>query len=145
MSAAGRSSGIGAGSMLAVARLDHPGARCQRGVDDTVGVEYVSRVPRPPLDELIDDLYYLEGAPPYARLTLPPMPAALLIVNLGAPFRIRGGADVEMAEYADGCVITMPTRAYEFCYPVWTRSVGVQVKPWGLAPFLRMPAAELCD
>jgi hypothetical protein len=35
-----------------------------------VGVEYVSRVPRPPLDGLIDDLYYLEGAPPYARLTL---------------------------------------------------------------------------
>ena len=56
-----------------------------------VGMEYVSRVPRPPLDGLIDDLYYLEGAPPYARLTLPPMPAALLIVNLGAPFRIRAG------------------------------------------------------
>ncbi|GLW20865.1 hypothetical protein Mame01_09080 [Microbispora amethystogenes] len=43
-------------------------------------------MPRPPLDGLIDDLlYYLEGAPPYARLTLPPMSAALLIVNLGAP------------------------------------------------------------
>jgi hypothetical protein len=39
-------------------------------------MEYVSRVPRAPLDGLIDDLYYLEGAPPYARLTLPPMPAA---------------------------------------------------------------------
>lgn len=52
-------------------------------------------MPRPPLDGLIDDLYYLEGAPPYARLTLPPAPAALLIVNLGAPFRIRGGTDLE--------------------------------------------------
>jgi len=67
----------------------HPRARCRRGVGDTVRVEYVSRVPRPPLDGLIDDLYYLEGAPPYARLTLPPMPAAVLIVNLGAPFRLR--------------------------------------------------------
>ena len=56
-------------------------------------MEYVSRVPRPPLDGLIDDLYSLEGAPPYARLTLPPSPSALLIVNLGAPFRIRGGTD----------------------------------------------------
>ncbi len=82
-----------------------------------MGVEYVSRVPRPPLDGLIDDLYYLEGAPPYARLTLPPMPAALLIVNLGAPFRIRAGTDIETAEYADGCVVTMPTRALEFGYP----------------------------
>jgi AraC-like DNA-binding protein len=101
-------------------------------------------VPRPPLDGLIDDLYYLAGTPPYARLTLPP-PAALLIVNLGAPFRIRAGTDIETAEYADGCVVTTPTRALEFGYPLRTRPVGVHVKPWGLAPFLPMPAAELCD
>ena len=108
-------------------------------------MEYVSRVPRPPLDGLIDDLYYLEGAPPYARLTLPPMPSAVLIVNLGAPFRIRAGTDIEAAEYADGVVLTTPTRALEFGYPPGTRSVGVHFKPWGLAPFLPMPAAELCD
>jgi AraC-like DNA-binding protein len=102
-------------------------------------------VPRPPLDGLIDDLYYLEGAPPYARLTLPASPAALLIVNLGAPFLIRAGTDVETGEYADGCVVTTPTRALDFAYPPWTRSVGVHFKPWGLAPFLPMPAAELCD
>lgn len=116
-----------------------------RRVGDAICVEYVSRVPRPPLDGLVDDLYYLAGTPPYARLTLPPAPAALLIVNLGAPFRIRGGTDREMSEYADGCVITMPTRAYEFGYPPRTRSVGVHFKPWGPAPFLPMPATELCD
>ncbi|MET8360893.1 DUF6597 domain-containing transcriptional factor [Micromonospora sp. NPDC005171] len=108
-------------------------------------MEYVSRVPRPPLDGLIDDLYYLAGASPYGRLTLPPMPAALLIVNLGAPFRIRAGTDIEAAEYADGCVVTTPTRAFEFGYPRPPRSVGAHVKPWGLAPFLPMPLAELCD
>ncbi len=97
---------------------------------DTRRMKYVSRLPRAPLGGLIDDLYYLEGAPPYARLTLPP-PAALLIVNLGAPFRIRGGIDLETREYVDGCVVTMPTRAWEFGYPPWTRSVGVHFKPWG--------------
>lgn len=110
-----------------------------------MGVEYVSTVPRPPLDGLIDDLYYLEGAPPYARLTLPPAPTALLVVNLGAPFRIRAGTEIETAEYADGCVVTTPTRAWEFHYPPRTRSVGVHFKPWGPAPFLPVPAAELCD
>jgi AraC-like DNA-binding protein len=110
-----------------------------------VGVEYVSRAPRPPLTGLIDDLYYLAGASPYARLTLPPMPGALLIVNLGAPFRIRAGTGPEAAGYADGCVVSVPTRAVEFGYPMRTRSVGVHFKPWGLAPFLPMPAAELCD
>jgi AraC-like DNA-binding protein len=108
-------------------------------------VEYVSRVPRPPLDGLIDDLYYLEGAPPYPRLTLPPMPSAVLIVNLGAPFRVRAGTEIEAAEYADGVVVTTLTRALEFAYPPKTRSVGVHFKPWGLAPFLPVPAAELRD
>ena len=102
-------------------------------------------MPRPPLDGLIDDLYYLEGAPPYSRLMLPAAPAPLLIVNLGAPFLIRAGTAVEAAEYADGCVVTTPTRAWEFSYPPRTRSVGVHLKPWGLAPFLPMPATELCD
>ena len=137
-----RAPGIEAGTPVL---MDPAGRVDPRGVGDTVGVEYVSRVPRPPLDGLIDDLYYLEGAPPYARLTLPPMPAALLIVNLGAPFRIRAGTGTETAEYADGCVVTMPTRALEFGYPLRTRSVGGHFKPWGLAPFLPMPAAELCD
>ena len=102
-------------------------------------------MPRPPLDGLIDDLYYLEGVPPYARLTLPPMPSAVLVVNVGSPFPRRAGTDVETAEYADGCVVTTPTRALEFGYPLRTRSVGVHFKPWGLAPFLPMPATELCD
>ena len=114
-------------------------------VRDNIYMEYVSRVPRPPLDGLIDDLYYLEGEPPYARLTLPASLAALLIINLGEPFRIRGGADRETASYADGCVVTPPTSAWEFGYPPGTRSVGVHVKPWGLAPFLGVPAHELCD
>jgi hypothetical protein len=30
---------------------------------------------------------------------------------------------METAEYADGCVVTMPTRALEFGYPPRTRSV----------------------
>ncbi|WP_436536129.1 helix-turn-helix domain-containing protein [Actinoplanes sp. HUAS TT8] len=105
----------------------------------------MSRVPRPPLNGLIDDLYYLDGTAPYARLMLPPMPGALLIVNLGEPFRIRAGTEAESAEYADGCVISMPTRAFEFGYPPRTRSVGAHLKPWGLAPLLPMPASELCD
>ena len=74
-------------------------------VGNDVGVEYVSRVPGPPLDGLIDDLYYLEGAPPYSRLMLPAAPAPLLIVNLGAPFHIRAGTDREAVKYTDGCVM----------------------------------------
>ena len=108
-------------------------------------MQYVSRAPRPTLEGLVHDIYYLEGRPPYPRLTVPAAPAPLLIVNLGAPFHIRAGNDVKAAEYADGCVVSTPTCAWEFGYPTPTRSVGVHFKPWGLAPFLPMAADELCD
>jgi AraC-like DNA-binding protein len=114
-------------------------------VGDDVTVEYVSRVPGPPLDGLIDDLYYLAGSPPYARLLLPAAPAPLLIVNLGAPFAVRAGTADEDVEYVDGCVVATPTRAWEFGYPTPTRSVGVHFTPWGLAPYLPMSASEWCD
>lgn len=108
-------------------------------------MEYVSRVPPTPLDDLAHDVYYLAGSPPYSRLTLPAAPAPLLIVNLGAPFQIRAGQEVEEVEYADGCVVSTPTRAWDFTYPTSSRSVGVHFKPWGLAPFLPVAAAELRD
>ncbi len=107
-------------------------------------MKYVSRVPRPPLDQLVDDLYYLEGAPPYPRLRLPATPSAVLILNLGERFLI-GGSGARPAEFADGCVLTTGTRHIEFAYPAFTRSVGVHFKPWGWAPFVGIPGSELCD
>ena len=108
-----------------------------------LGVEYVARPPVPALAELAYDLYYLSGVPPYHRLTLPPMPGALLVVNLGDPFRIThsGGTD----EFADGCVWGMLTSRIDFEYPSPTRSVGVHLKPWGLAPLTGVPARAMVD
>lgn len=109
-----------------------------------IPVEYVSRVPQPPLDQLVDDLYYLEGNPPYPRFKLPPMPSAVLILNLGDRFRI-GTSGARPAEFADGCLLTTGTRHLEFSYPAYTRSVGVHFKPWGWAPFVGIPGSEVCD
>jgi hypothetical protein len=44
-------------------------------------MEYVARVPAPALDPIVDDLYHLAGTPPCPRLTIPPMPSALVIIN----------------------------------------------------------------
>jgi AraC-like DNA-binding protein len=107
-------------------------------------VKYVSRVPQPPLDQLVDDLYYLEGTPPYSRLKLPPMPSAVLILNLGDRFLV-GGSQVRPVAFVDGCLLTTGTRHLEFAYPPFTRSVGVHFKPWGWAPFVGIPGSEVCD
>lgn len=107
-------------------------------------VRYVTRVPQPPLDRLVDDLYYLEGTPPYPRLKLPPMPSAVLILNLGAPLH-AGGPAAPPGEFADGCLLTTGTRHLTFAYPAATRSVGVHFKPWGWAAFVGIPGSELRD
>lgn len=107
-------------------------------------MKYVSRVPQPPLDQLVDDLYYLEGTPPYSRLKLPSMPSAVLILNLGDRF-LMGGSGGRAVEFADGCLLTTGARHLEFAYPAFTRSVGVHFTPWGWAPFVGIPGAEVCD
>jgi hypothetical protein len=127
---------------------------CHRGLvrADPIGrrrgycspVRYLSRVPQPPMDQLVDDLYYLEGTPPYSRLKLPPMPSAVLILNLGGRFLI-GHSGARPVEFADGCLFTAGTRHLEFAYPAFTRSVGVHFKPWGWAPFVGIPGSEVCD
>ena len=53
-------------------------------------MEYIGRVPAPPLDSFIDDLYCLTGHPPYRRMKVPPLPSAHLFVNLAGPIRLYG-------------------------------------------------------
>lgn len=106
-------------------------------------MEYVSRLPSPLLAALVDDFYYLAGVPPYPRLTIPPMPSALLVVNLGEPFRITHPGGTE--DFVDGCVWGMLTSRVTFEYPSPTRSIGVHLKPWGLVPFTGVPATAMLD
>lgn len=104
-------------------------------------MEYVARAPVPSLASIVDDLYYLAGTPPYLRLTIPPMPSALVIINLADPFRVThpGGSE----DFADGCVWATPTCLTTAEYPRNTRSVGVHLKPWGLVPLTGVPASTL--
>ncbi|GAA1618578.1 hypothetical protein GCM10009789_85520 [Kribbella sancticallisti] len=102
-------------------------------------MEYFARGPAPALEGIVDDLYYLAGAPPYPRLTIPPMPSALVIINLADPFRVTHPGGTE--DLADGCVWATPSCPTVFEYPRNTRSVGVHLKPWGLAPHTGVPAA----
>jgi AraC-like DNA-binding protein len=109
-------------------------------------MEYVSRVPAPPLDLFIDDIYCLTGVPRHRRMNVPPMPSAHLFVNLGGPARLwDSDVSVPPAVVADGCFTGIWTRRFLFEYPAWTRLVGVHFKPWGMSTFSGIPAAELRD
>jgi AraC-like DNA-binding protein len=109
-------------------------------------MEYVGRVPAPPLDLFIDDIYCLTGVPRYRRVNVPPMPSAHLFVNLGGPVRLwDSDPSVPPAVLTDGWFMGVWTRRFLLEYPAWTRLVGVHFKPWGMSPFADIPAAELRD
>jgi AraC-like DNA-binding protein len=109
-------------------------------------VEYVGRVPAPPLDRFVDDIYCLSGTPRHRRINVPPMPSAHLFVNLGEPARLHDSdPSVPPALLADGWFMGVWTRRFVIEYPARVRLVGVHFKPWGLAPFTGVPASELRD
>src|ERR1700722_18057064 len=109
-------------------------------------MEYVGRVPGPPLDRYVDDIYFLTGMPRHCRMTVPPMPSAHLFLNLGGPVRLwDSDPSVPPAVFTDGLFMGVWTRRFLFEYPTLVRLVGVHFKPWGISPFVDMPATELRD
>jgi len=115
-------------------------------VGHTESMEYVSRVPAPPLDRFIDDIYWLTGVPRHRRMNVPPMPSAHLFINLGGPARLWDShSSVPPAVFTDGWFMGVWTRRFMFEYPTRVRLVGVHFKPWGLSAFVDIPATELRD
>jgi AraC-like DNA-binding protein len=109
-------------------------------------MQYVSRVPAPPLDRLIDDIYCLSGVPGHRRMNVPPMPSGHLFLNLGGPVLLWDpGTSAPPAVLTDGWFMGLWTRRFLFEYPARVRLVGVHFKPWGMSPFIDMPAVELRD
>jgi AraC-like DNA-binding protein len=107
-------------------------------------MDYVGRVPAPPLDRFIDDVYCLTGVPRHRLMNVPPMPSAHLFVNLGGPVRLwDSDPSVPPATFVDGWFMGVWTRRFLFEYPARVRLVGVHFKPWGISPFADVPATEL--
>jgi AraC-like DNA-binding protein len=107
-------------------------------------MDYVGRVPAPPLDRFVDDIYCLSGTPSHRRMNIPPMPSAHLFINLGEPARLSDSdPSVPSVVFADGWFMGVWTRRFFIEYPARVRLVGVHFKPWGISPFVDMPASEL--
>lgn len=115
-------------------------------VGHTASMQYVGRVPAPPLDRFIDDIYCLTGVPRHRRVNVPPMPSAHLFVNLGGPVRLwDSDPSVPPSLLTDGWFMGVWTRRFVVEYPARVGVVGVHFKPWGISPFVDMPASELRD
>lgn len=109
-------------------------------------VDYVCRVPAPPLDRFVDDIYCLTGVPRHRRLNVPPMPSAHLMINLAGPVRLYDSAPaVPPAVLAGGWFMGVWSRRFTIEHHAPVRLVGVHFKPWGISPFVDVPLTELRD
>lgn len=107
-------------------------------------MDYVGRVPAAPLDRFVDDIYCLTGVPHHRRMNVPPMPSAHLFIHLGGPVRLwDSDGSVPPAVFTDAWFMGVWTRRFLFEYPERVRLVGVHFKPWGMSPFVGLPANEL--
>lgn len=107
-------------------------------------MQYIGRVPEPPLDRFIDDIYCLTGVPHHRRVAVPPMPSGHLFLHLGDPVRLwDSDPSVLPAVFTDGWFMGAWTRRFLVQYPERVRLVGVHFKPWGISPFVDVPAGEL--
>src|SRR6202035_5154879 len=85
---------------------------------DTESMEYVGRVPAPPLDRFIDDIYCLTGVPRHRRMNVPPMPSAHLFVNLDGPVHLWDCDPlVPPAVFTDGWFMGVWTRRFPLRVP----------------------------
>ncbi len=93
-------------------------------------MEYVGRVPAPPLDRFIDDIYCLTGVPRHRRMNVPPMPSAHLFVNLGGPVQLwDSDPSMPPSVFTDGWFMGVWTRRFVVEYRARVRVVGVHFKP----------------
>jgi AraC-like DNA-binding protein len=112
-----------------------------------MGVRYVGKKPAAPLNRFIDDVYVLSGEPGHRRrLSVPPMPSAHLVFNLGDPVILHdagGGSSPSVCD--QGWFMGVWTRRFEIEYGDQVHVAAVHFAPWGLARFVSLPAGELRD
>jgi AraC-like DNA-binding protein len=105
---------------------------------------YVARIPGPPLDAYIDDLYYLDSPPPAPRLKVFPMPSLHLMINLGSGFEVSVAGKADRVDLAESWCTGMWDTCHVVRYPAGdVRLYGVHFKPGGAAPFLRLSLSDL--
>jgi AraC-like DNA-binding protein len=109
-------------------------------------VEYLRRVPDPPLDRFVDDIYCLSGVPRHRRLNVPPMPSAHLMINLAEPVHLYDSDPaVPPAALTDAWFMGVWSRRFTIEHHAPVHLVGVHFKSWGMAPFVDVPLTELRD
>lgn len=105
---------------------------------------YLERIPAPPLNAYIHDIYCWSGAAPYPRMKVVPLPALHLMVNLGEPFRVYAPNCAEpVAVFTDSLAVGLWNTYHIVDWPPQVLFYGVHFRAGGAYPFFGQPLSEL--
>ncbi|MEO8612310.1 MAG: helix-turn-helix domain-containing protein [Chloroflexota bacterium] len=103
-------------------------------------------IPSPPLDAYVDHLYYLDHLLPYAREKILPDAGLDLKINLGGVIRAyKPGQPEPFMIGSDSWGVGLWSAYHIIDWPQDIQFFGVNFKPGGAYPFLRIPLSELHD
>jgi AraC-like DNA-binding protein len=105
---------------------------------------YARYLPSPPLNAYINYLYYLDGHLPYLREMILPFPGLDLKINLGGALQVYTPDQAEPpAVYTESWLVGLWSVRHMVNWPVDLRLFGVNFKPSGAYPFVRLPLSEV--
>lgn len=106
----------------------------------------IRHLPSPPLDAYVDHIYYLNQRLPYRREKIVPDAGLDLKINLGGAIRAyKPGQSEPFMIGSDSWGVGLWSGYHLVDWPEDIQFFGVNFKPGGAYPFLRMPLSELHD
>lgn len=108
--------------------------------------DFLTHHPVTPLQPYVQTIWYARGQVPYRRERILPTGTIVLLINLGAPFRLTVGAGPGAVRVqADSWVCGLQSR-FMVNQPLGeTHMVGVTFRPGAAYPFLGMPLRLIAD
>lgn len=113
--------------------------------DPAIDFLFHRRRPPPPLDRFVASLWYARGRIDHGSERILPTGSAVLLINLGAPFRTRTCLDRCLSLNTESW-LTGPQTGYLVSEPMAeTHMMGAVFHPWGAYPFFRTRLDGLAD
>lgn len=103
----------------------------RRSEGPAIAFQFQRHTPSPPLDRLVSSLWYARGRIDYGSERILPTGSAVLLINLGSPFRTRTRADRMMTLNTDSWLVGAQTGFLVSEPTAETHMMGVSFHPWG--------------
>jgi AraC-like DNA-binding protein len=105
---------------------------------------FISHVPAPPLNFYIKSFYYPIESLPLPREKILPLPTLDLKINFGGGLQVYDANQAEpFTTLTESWVLGLWTTHHIVGWPADLQYLGVNFKPGGAYPFLRLPLSEL--